>query len=233
MPVVGHVDREIRRLFRNDDAGPRLDESAEMARKGEDRRAVAEGEDQRQLRPVDENAGRQLVAALLQKGSLAVVQCREDREDRADRHVDIDIGRAIERVDCQRQPATGMERHDLRLFLGGIEGHVGLAGGLGEQAVGVNVERMLRIAAGIVARAIQAFDASEPLLDRLVQRQGRRRQMANKLRHRLRQDTAPAGMRTQIGVQGRSAHVSLPSSKLGGASAKRGDNGILFILHIQ
>ena len=76
-------------------------------REDEDMRAAAERQHQRELRSVDEEAGGKLPVPRLQKGGGRIVhparQLREEREDRADRDIGVDVRRAVERVDGERQ----------------------------------------------------------------------------------------------------------------------------------
>ena len=79
-----------------------------------------------ELRAVDEEAGSQLLDALaagrMRPDRRPRAGRREDREDRSDRDVDVDVRRAVERVDGEGQRARRGQQHRRRPLLGRVPG---------------------------------------------------------------------------------------------------------------
>ena len=146
-----------------------LDEGAQPRREHEDMRAAAERQHQRQLRPVDEEAGAELVHPGLQKsgGRIGIrrASCREEREDRADRQVGVDVGGAVERIDGEGQRRGAVEQHRLLQFLGRIERDRRMPHGVEEDVVGEDVEILLVVAVGIGAARTGEGGAQRAVVD--------------------------------------------------------------------
>ena len=126
-------------------------------------RAVAHREHQHRGRAVHREPGRDLRAARLQEGLLvgfAVAPARgrlraaQHREDRADRDVHVDVGRAIQRVEEQQVLALREVRRDrVRVLhlLGGERGEVAAPFvGLEQDLVREHVELLLHLALHVV-----------------------------------------------------------------------------------
>ena len=158
MPVVRGVDRVFvavgldrhGRVQRREGAGARVEDEAGGR--------TADREHDQRLRPVDHEAGPELVGARLlemRRGVARAGERRQDREDGADGDVGLDVGRTVERVD----------RHDQRLalvqHLGDVEllrdqhGHGGTLQRLSEEPVGQEVERLLHVATGVLVTALR------------------------------------------------------------------------------
>ena len=108
-PRVAGVDREFAGVFGNAQVGVRQDEVADFAIEREAVRALADRDDQHRRRAVDRVTRGHLLDALLQevldlRRFLLVVT--QDREDRADRHVDVGVRRTVERIEDQQEAAA-------------------------------------------------------------------------------------------------------------------------------
>ena len=126
--------------------------------------AMAGGQHHHGRRTVDGVAGRHLLDAGLQVASLVggidAFGQAQDGEDAADRDVDADIGRAVERIEQQQIAAVGAARHvGVFKLLGGDAGPVAaLVDHVEEDVVGQNVQFLLLFALH-VARAGVAHGA--------------------------------------------------------------------------
>ena len=102
---------------------------------------------------------RELVRPGLQKsgGRICVrrASCREDGENRSDRHVGVDVGGAVERVDGDGQRRVLVEQDRLLQLLGRIERDRRVAHGVEEDVVGEDVQILLDVAVGIARRAFR------------------------------------------------------------------------------
>jgi hypothetical protein len=74
---------------------------------------------------------------------------RKDREDRADRDIGLDVGGAIERIDCQRQRLGRIDQDRPGVFLRTVKRNRHLPDGLQEDTIGHDIEILLDIAIGI------------------------------------------------------------------------------------
>ena len=123
MPVIGGVDREFGSLERDRTA---IDGEQELTPgMHEDTRAVAARQDQAQLRAIDQKPCGKLVAPRLEETveriGVGVAVPRADREDCPDRHVGIDVGRSVERIDRQRERSRSVDQYRLVQFLRSVE----------------------------------------------------------------------------------------------------------------
>ena len=111
MTHVRAVDRELLRGAFDADVFAREDEGARRRVEREHDDAAPEREDELGLGAVHAVAGGDLVAAGLQEVGFNAVALRthagEHREDRADRDVDVDVRRAVERIEGDQVRAHG------------------------------------------------------------------------------------------------------------------------------
>ena len=158
--LVGGVDGEFAGLRRNAQIGMGEDELADLAVQGKGVHAVAQREHQHGGRAVDGIAGADLLRARLQKilrRRLAyALRAAQHRKNRAHRHVDVDIARAVERIEGEQVAAARVLRRDLvhgfQLF-GGHGGEVAAPFvGAQENVVRHHVELHLPLALGVVPR---------------------------------------------------------------------------------
>jgi hypothetical protein len=119
-----------------------------------------ERENERGLRTVNREARGTLRRAGLKEGRENVVDPGADRKDGADRDIIFEIGRSVERIDCNTEARLGTEGFRQRRFLGKHRRHGDTAQRAPHQFVGDDVDVLLLIAVGIDA-AILAGDACE------------------------------------------------------------------------
>ncbi|MNS65050.1 hypothetical protein D3C72_981990 [compost metagenome] len=124
---VRHVDGKFLGVFRNLHVRLGQHEAAGLAVQREHMYAVAHGQHQRGLRAVHGIAGRHLVRARLQevvlRHGLARLGHVQHREDRADRHVHVDIRRAVERIEQQQVLTLRVAVRDLVERVHFLRGH--------------------------------------------------------------------------------------------------------------
>ncbi len=161
--LVGHVDGEFGGALRNAEVLVGKHEAAQLTIQGEAHHAVAESQNQHGLRAVDGVAGGNLLGPRLQEGFLAEcvvltetgIRAAQHGEDGADRDVDVDIARAVQRVEDQ-QIGT------LRVLAGNLVGVVHFLGRhagqvaaplvcLQQDFVGEHVELLLHFALDVLA----------------------------------------------------------------------------------
>ncbi len=130
--------------------------SHEIARgRGVQRRRVrpgAGGEHERRLWAVEHDAGGALRVTGLQEiglGNRVVRRGVEHREDRADRHIDVNVGGAVERIERHQEPAVSRDRRDPGALFGRERPHRGFAQTPLERVVGEQVELFLGIAVAV------------------------------------------------------------------------------------
>jgi len=111
--AIGDVDRELLTGLGDLHGAARQTEATGLAIEGEDVDAVTERQHQRGLRTVGDEARRKLRRAALMEGERQIVRRGHDREDRADRHVEVNVGGTVERIDRDADP--GFTVADLRL----------------------------------------------------------------------------------------------------------------------
>ena len=107
---------------------------------------MAEGEDERNVRTVNEQAGRALVDAAPKEMVVFEPALRrvEYRKDRADGDVGVNIGGAVQRVD-RDQKGSGIIEVDGRIaLLRNDAAHARAVQSTHERFVGKNIERFLR-----------------------------------------------------------------------------------------
>ncbi len=105
--LVRSVDREVARCRRDLQIRVGEQEFADFAIEGETVRAVADGQHQHRRRAVQARSRQPPVCVpgcrkSLAVGDVAVVRAAQDREDAADRQIDVDIRRAVERFEDQQ-----------------------------------------------------------------------------------------------------------------------------------
>ena len=217
MPVVGGVDRELLGARRDHAALIGLDERAEPCREHEDMRAAAQRQHQRQLRPVDEEAGPELVHSCLQKsgGRICVrhASCREERENGADRHVDVDAGGAVERIKGDGERRAAVEQHRLLQFFGRIERDRRMPHGVEEDVVGEDVEVLLVVAGGVGAARTCEGGAQRAVADRVADLDRCFRELADGRCDGRVALTFAANVRVQKGIERRRGHCLSSSGR--------------------
>ena len=122
----------------------------------EDVRALADGEDERSVRTVERVARGELPHARLQERRRIRVQAVErrrlEREDRADRDIGVDVRRAVERIDGDAAAARpGSSSTTVVELLGRQRGHGARGEARDDHVVGDDVERLLHVAAAVIA----------------------------------------------------------------------------------
>ena len=144
MPPVRGVDGKFARRLRN---GHPLFQQAEPAIviHAEGSGAISDGQKQCRLRAVDEETGSQLAASRLQLAA----RCRQKREDRADRHIHSDIGRAVQRIAGDDHRAFRVDRNSRITLFGQIGCHTGPGERFQHDVVGDHIQFLLRVAVGI------------------------------------------------------------------------------------
>jgi hypothetical protein len=104
--LVGRVDGKLARVLANGHAGVGQDELTDVAIQRESAHAVARGQHDHRRRAIQRVARRHLLDPGLQEiahgGALAGIGHPENREDRPDRNVDVDVRRAVEGIEEQK-----------------------------------------------------------------------------------------------------------------------------------
>ncbi len=131
-----------------------------MAVKNEDIYAAIMREHERGLRTVDDEARGALRRAGLEEGGKQVVAPGADRKDGADRDIVFEIGRSVERIECDAKRRFGIQGFRQRRFLGENRSDGRIPQCAPHHFVGDNVDILLLIAVGIDA-AILASEARE------------------------------------------------------------------------
>ena len=165
---VALVDAVVLADIGGADAGVREQELADRGVEREAVHALASGVDQHRARAVEDVPGRRLAIPRLQavtlgRALLLAGDAAVDREDRADRDVDVDVHRAVERIVEQHVLALLLPRaHARRLvLLGGGDAHApGVLDRVAHRLVGEHVELLLQIA-GHVEGAAAAEDVGQ------------------------------------------------------------------------
>ena len=154
VPVVRAVDRVFGGRWGDPQVRPGQPEGAGVAVQREEVDGPARGQDEGRAWPVEDVARRALRGpggpgkpASLARGPGRRVW--NEREDRADRHVEVDVARAVDRIDREPEAAVGVEGLDLLPFLGDQSRHRAPAQGRAEQGVGPDVHHLLAVAACI------------------------------------------------------------------------------------
>jgi hypothetical protein len=165
------------------------------------------GQDQQQLRTVDEEAGGELARARLQEGRLRVApMCiidGQDGEDGADRDIGLDVRRAVERIDRQRQRALRVDDDRLVLLLGAEIGDSGGARRFHENPVGNDIELLLDVAPAVrrlAGRALMLADRA--VHDRVADLDGGGAELPDRLGD-LPPRRVGIALRSEIGVERR------------------------------
>ena len=126
------------------------------------RDALAERQQEGGLSAVDHIAGRDLLLALAEeRGGGVIGRGAEDAENRGDRHIAVDVRRAVERVAGDREFARRIEGQDRLFLFGSVIGGRRLAQGVDDQAVGDDVELALLVAVGASAADFRAERAAQ------------------------------------------------------------------------
>ncbi|MDR6139644.1 hypothetical protein QE438_002948 [Pseudoxanthomonas sp. SORGH_AS 997] len=137
--------------------------------------AVAGGQHQHGLRPVDAVAGGDLVAAGLQEVGVGgrfdmVLRAAQHREDGAHRDVDVDVGAAVQRVEQQQELAVRIlvrHRHGVVHLLRGAGGQVAAPGvGFQQDVVADHVQLLLRLALHVAGAGLAQHAAQRALAHR-------------------------------------------------------------------
>jgi len=165
---VRRVDREFLGFSGDLHVGVGQHEFADVAVEREAVGAVAEGQHQHGRRTVDRIAGAHLLGAGLQEvfgdRSAAGDRRLQDREDGADRDVDVDVRRTVERVEHQQVLAERVlvgDRIEFVHFLGRHAGEVAAPlVGADHDVVGDDVELLLRFALHVLGIQ-RAHDAQQ------------------------------------------------------------------------
>jgi hypothetical protein len=154
--------------------------------------AVADGQHEHRRGTVKRVAGGDLLRAGLQKISrgrragTTILRAAQDRKDAADRQVDVDVRRTVERVENQQILAArifGRNRIDILHFLGGHRRQVAppLAV-VQESLVGQHVELLLRLALHVLAALITQHAGQRATRDALCNRLARAHDVADEHR---------------------------------------------------
>ncbi len=114
--VIRRVDGELARLRRHLDVRMRQQEFAQRRVEREAGHAIAHAEHEHRRRPVQRVAGGHLGRARLQEVAFddvapavdGILRRAQDGEDAADRDVDVDAARAVERIEHEQVLAAGM-----------------------------------------------------------------------------------------------------------------------------
>src|SRR3990170_2316117 len=154
LSVIRIIDREIPSDSRDPNVRMREQELAQRWVEREAVRALPRGVDEHCARAIDDVARGDLPAARLQHvlhlAAAAAGDLAHDREDRSNRHVDVDVRRSIERIEQKAVlPATEVLRYvdDVRLFLRGHGAEApAVINRLDDYLVGEDVELLLRLA---------------------------------------------------------------------------------------
>ncbi len=106
---------------------------------------MAEGEDERDVRAVNKQAGRALVDSALKEiaGFEPAPRCVEHRKDRADGDVGVNVGGAVQRVDRDQKGSGAVEVDGRFALLRNDAANTGAAQSTHERVVSKNVERFL------------------------------------------------------------------------------------------
>src|SRR3569623_767897 len=152
--LVGSVDRELLGVGRDLDVGVGEIVFADVAVERKAVHAVAAGDHQHGGRPVQRVTGADLLGAGLQEvfgGDFFFTFGRfQDREDRAHRDVDVDVARAVERIEQQQVLALRVLRGDGQDLVHFLRGHAREVarpvGGFDHHIIGDHVELLLILA---------------------------------------------------------------------------------------
>ena len=199
--IVRGVDRIFGVVVRDQDFRLHQQEGVGVAVEHEQQGAGAEADHQGSLWAVDEEAGGQLRPALLAKGEggfgEGVGGHGEDREDRADRRVDVDVRRAVQGIDGDGQNAGPVEDRRLLHLFGQIGGHAGLAQGAAEHVLGDHIQPALLVAVAVGAPMMGAQPAFQRRpADQAPERAGGKGHFTDGARHG-RLGRAEGGVRRQ------------------------------------
>ncbi len=220
MTLIGHVDREFLSGLRDLDVFVAEDEAAHFAVQGEAFNAVTQGQHQHGLRAVDGVTGGDLLGAWLQKCLLVqcfvlaqvLVRATQHREDRADRRVDVDVGRAVQWVEHQQVSA-------FRVFAGDLIGVVHFFGrhagqvtapfvGFEQNLVGHHVQFLLHFTLHVFGAHAAEYPAQGAFGYRVADLLARTRHYFNQ-KAQIGRGVVGAGLLDQITTQGNAGHGEL------------------------
>ena len=164
MPLIGDIHGEFVGLAWDLDFDVRPQECPDPRSVDKDVSALTQSDRQHQSRAVAEESGRDLVDAGLQQARqpilTGIAHHRQDREDGADRHVDIDVDRAVEGVDGDRQRRRGVEQGWLLGFSGCEDRNRGRADLVEKAVVAVPFQGLLlRTDVGVGALSVRGRDS--------------------------------------------------------------------------
>ena len=116
-------------------------------------RSIAEADDENEPRAIDREPRGDLPASGLQKAferpAPVRLQGRQDRKNRAEGKSEINVRRAVERIDRKRERARGIDQDRLGELFGGVGRHRRAARRRKKNVVGENIERRLPVAVRI------------------------------------------------------------------------------------
>ena len=220
MTLVGHVDGKFLGSVRNGDVFVGQDEAAHFAVQGKAFDAVAQGQNQHGLRAVDGVTGSDLLSAWLQEGLFiqrfvlgqVFVRATQYREDSANWCVDVDVRRAVQRVEYQQVRAFRVFARDLVGIVHFFGRHAGQVTapfvGFKQDLVGDHIELLLHFTLHVFG-AHAAQNTTQGAFGHGVA------DLFASTRHHFDEETqisrrvVAAGLLDQIATQGNAGHVRL------------------------
>ena len=167
MAVVGGVYRVLGGFRRNFDPTFNQEKLARTAIQRELHGAVAKRHDQTALRPENEIPTSDLLARWTKETCVCILHCREDREDHSDGNIYVDIGRTIERINCQREIPVWVHLDNIILFLGRVPTNSRIFKGNHVRIICNQIERLLTVTAKVRSNRRRQIANQRPIGDRL------------------------------------------------------------------
>jgi hypothetical protein len=193
---VGGVDRVFAARLGDADFGAGEAEHAVARVQGEDAHALAEGQCEGGVGPVEHEPRRELAVAGGGKGERRVVAAfrGHQRKHRAHRGVGVDVVGAVERIHRHRDRAAGPELHRALQLLRSDGGHRRAAQAVEEEVVRADVQRLLAVAVAACADHRAQVSGERPARDDLGELRGAVRDRGDRLRQGSppRAETRPA-----------------------------------------
>ncbi|MND67602.1 hypothetical protein D3C80_590220 [compost metagenome] len=219
--LVGHVDGEFGGAFRYADVVVGEHEAAQFAIQGEALDAVAQGQHQHGLRTVDGVAGGNLPGTRLEEGLLVeavvlrevLLGATQHREDGAHRHVDVDVGGAVQRVEHQQVGAFRVLAGDLVGVVHFLGRHAGQVAaplvGFQQDFVGHHVQFLLHFALHVLGTHAAEHAAQRALGHRMADLLARARDDLDE-EAQIGRRVVASGLLDQVATQGNAGHGMAP-----------------------